>query len=366
MTVETRYKRSDTQTVNGLLAYQLGTAQSASALSVANSGASQSLSATLRPTSDVSKGFPESYPVETPVDQHWSDVDDVVADDMSSYIVTGESATEVYDRYGKASYSLPSGYKIGLVRVTCRGLTEYTSATAKQASFRFGVYIGTAYYLSAYQKTDNAWATRTLDLVRNPATGLAWTEADINNMNIAVSGKSYYDVDWQIAYITQVYVEIYVYADASVYYAIDVLKRDSGGTETTLESKVAEVNSLISALYDSPGLKNASFLISSHALASTDSIVVKLYQKIGAGGTYNLVRTWTTGQLGAQSLDATSWTVYYYLDVSADASYVYTVYWHGTTTYNSRIENFTWTPAVVAVKKPIMSIIPLMRGMNLG
>ena len=40
MPVETRYKRSDQQTVNGLTAYILGTAQSASVLSVANDGAS--------------------------------------------------------------------------------------------------------------------------------------------------------------------------------------------------------------------------------------------------------------------------------------------------------------------------------------
>jgi len=39
LVVETRYKRSDQQTVNGLTAYILGTAQSASALSVANDGA---------------------------------------------------------------------------------------------------------------------------------------------------------------------------------------------------------------------------------------------------------------------------------------------------------------------------------------
>lgn len=341
--------RSDTQLINGLTAYKLGTAQSASGLSVSTTAKSQSVNATLRPTSDISVGFPENYPHIPPPDPnpHYVDVDDVVADDLASFVVTGDSTSYVYDRYGKATYSLPAGSKIGLVRITARGYTEYPALITHQAVFAFGVYIGTTYYGSADQKTNNAWATRTYDLIRNPATGLAWTQDNINNMQIALRAKSYNDAGYgyQYAYVTQVYVEIYVYADDTVYYSVDVVKRDSAGTETAIGTKVAGWSGLISALYDSAGLKSATWACPETALASTDSIIVKAYQKVGAGS-WSFVRNFTTEQLGASKLDAATWTVYYYLDVSADATYVYTVFWHGTSAYSSRIENFTWTAAV--------------------
>ena len=88
MVVETRYKRSDQQTVNGLTAYILGTAQSATALSVANDGASVGLEATLRPTSDVAVGFPNIYP-STPT-THYDKVDEATADDDATSIYTGD------------------------------------------------------------------------------------------------------------------------------------------------------------------------------------------------------------------------------------------------------------------------------------
>jgi hypothetical protein len=179
---------------------------------------------------------------------------------------------------------------------------------------------------------------------RNPSTNKAWTQTDINNL-IACAGGSSWDYNF---YITQVYVEVWIYADDTVYYAIDVAKRASSGTETALGSKVAQVSSLISALYDSPGLKSATWSAPQTALTGTDIIVVRVYQKVGTGA-WNLVREFITEQLGAKSLDAATWTVYYYLDVSADTSYVYTVFWHGTSAYNSRIENFTWTPAPAGI-----------------
>ena len=353
MTVETRYMRSDTQLINGLTAYKLSTVQSASVLSVSTIAKGQSVNATLRPTSDVYKGFPASYPAESPPpDTHYTDVDETVADDASSFVNTADSTSYVYDRYDKATYSLPAGSKIGLVRVTARGYTEYPVLSSHQAVFAFGVYIGTTYYLSADQKTNNAWATKTYDFVRNPATGLAWTQTDINNMNIALRAKSYNDVNYgyQYAYVTQVYVEIYVYVDDTIYYSVSVWKRDLAGTETAIETNIASYSSLISALYDAAGLKSATGDISpAVSLVSTDAIVVRIYQKVGAGS-WTLVQTWTTEQLGAESLDVATWTVYYYLDITADANYVYTVFWHGTSAYNSRITNFTWTLAVTASK----------------
>jgi len=336
MTVETRYKRSDQQTVNGLSAYILGTAQSASVLSVGNDGASVAIEATLRPTSDALAGFPTVYP-STPT-THYDKVDDATADDDSTYVETGDSTTEVYDRYDKPSFTLPAGKKIALIRVVCRGYSDLGLA-----SLRFGVYVGTAYYMSLYYKPAD-WTTYTIDWAKNPATGLPWTQDDINSLQIAISGKSYYYArwsEWCYALVTQVYLEVYTYTDTEIYYAVDVVKRESAGTETVLGSKVAQWSGTLSGLHGSPGLKSATYSISTAALVSTDAVVVRVYQKVGAGA-WNLVREWTTEQLGAQSLVSAVWTVYYYLDIAVSTTMVSTVYSHGTADYNSRIENFTW------------------------
>ena len=333
---EIRFMRSDQQTVNGLTAYILGTAQSASALSVANNGASVGLEATLRPSGDSLKGFPEIYP-SIPT-THYDKVDEATADDASTYIATGDSTTVVQDRYTKPAFSLPAGKKIAMVRVVCRGMTESLTAT-KQAWFRFGIDVGGTAYWSAYERTDDAWTTYSQDWTKNPTNNLQWTEADITNLMLNVAGKSYYSLDYYHAYITQIYLEVYTYTDNTAYYAIDVVKRISDGTETVLGSKVAEWSGLISSLYDAPGLKSATWGCPSTSLVSTDAVVVRVYQKVGAGA-WNLTREFITEQLGATTLNAASWTVYYYLDQNTSTTVVNTVYWHGTTTYDSRIENF--------------------------
>lgn len=340
--------RSDQHTINGLLAYQLGIAQSASLLSVTTPAVSVTLSDTKYPTSDILAGFPNIYPA-TPT-THFDKVDEAAADDASTYIKTGNSTTIVYDRYGKPSYTLPAGQKVAMVSVICRGMTE-KYGTNKESTFWLGVYVGTTYYLSGGKKTNFAWTTYTENFSLNPATGLEWTQTDINNMQIAVAGQSYLSVEpaYYYAYVTQVHVKIYTYTDATVYYSTSVWKRNSGGTETAIETNIASYSTLISALRLAEGLKSATGIIDPQvSMTSTDSIVVRVYQKVGAGA-WNLVREFTTEQLGAQSLDAVTWTIYYYLSTSVDTSYVYTVFYHGTSVYNSRIENFTWTAGAMSI-----------------
>lgn len=345
MPVETRYFRSDTHVVNGLTAYILGIAQSAAALSVSQAAKSVGLSATLGPISDYALEFPFIYP-STPT-THFDKVDDVTADDLSTYVRTGDSTIEIYDDYGRTAYTLPSGQKVALVRVVCRLMTQSLTAI-KQATARFGIRIGATRYMSGYKKTADAWVTYTQDWIKNPATGLAWTEADINGLYLSVSGKSYFvPPDYYYAYCTQVYMEVYTYVDDTVFYGVDVVKREADGTETVLGSKVAIWSGSISSLYDSPGLYAAAWGCPQTALESTDAIVVRVYQKVGVPGVWNLTREFITEQLGAQSLDSATWIVYYYVDATADVSYVYTIFYHGIATYNSRIENFTWTPAAV-------------------
>jgi hypothetical protein len=319
----------------GLSGYELGVERSTSSRNVKTSVVAHGKEATLYPTSDIAVGFPVVYPA-TPT-THYDKVDDVTPDDASTYIRTGDSTTEVVDRYGKPSFTLPAGKKIAFIRLVCRGLCDSSGA-----KFRFGLYIGTAYYWSGY-KNPTAWTTYTQDWMRNPATGKGWTQDDINNLQIAVAGVSYLSgTTYYYARITQVYLEIYTYTDVVVSYAIELSKWDSSGNETLLTDKVAAWTGYLSSIYDSAGLKSAVYsLTEQKLLASTDLLVIRVYARVGAGS-WTLVAVFLTDVLAAKSVDPSTWTAYYYLDVTYDTSYVYTLYYWGTSTYDSRLEGFAF------------------------
>jgi hypothetical protein len=133
-----------------------------------------------------------------------------------------------------------------------------------------------------------------------------------------------------------------IYATDESYWGIRVYKRTSNGTETEVTSGVSAV-----VHYSTPGdgYYSATVAIPETALASTDSIVVKLYSGLTSAPA-NLRRTFSTEQLGAGKLDAATWTVYYYLICTlTDVDWVVTTYYfyHGSNTRNSRITNFTWS-----------------------
>jgi len=84
-------------------------------------------------------------------------------------------------------------------------------------------------------------------------------------------------------------------------------------------------------------------------LVSTDSVVVRVYGRYDADAWVLFTEgTFTTEQLGAQSLDAATWTVYYHLltfDFGFNAAMSF--YWDGDFEtlyfYPSSIGNFTYT-----------------------
>jgi hypothetical protein len=160
------------------------------------------------------------------------------------------------------------------------------------------------------------------------------------NANVTVNGLSAYALATDLAGTvasTYKYKTTY-YSDATV--AIDVAVRHSDGTETGIISKGAQVTV---AQGDSYVLKSATVNAPQTSLASTDSIVVRVYCKLGT--TWYLIGSavFTTEQLGASQLDSATWTVYYYLSMSGTLNtntYVYFI-WDGS--YHSRIEGFTWS-----------------------
>jgi len=143
----------------------------------------------------------------------------------------------------------------------------------------------------------------------------------------------------------------------SAYAGIRAWRRLSDGTEIEITSgtPVAVVST------SSTGIVSATWSCPQTSLTTTDAVVVRVYGKWGSSGTWNLLAVFITEQLGAGQLDAATWTVYYYISytryVDPDTGIVtYTAAWgFGTSTFNSRIENFQWTPPVTKTWHDIAS-----------
>jgi len=124
-----------------------------------------------------------------------------------------------------------------------------------------------------------------------------------------------------------------------------VWKRSSGGVET----EITDGNPIVVAtLYlGDVALYSNTWNCPQVSLDSTDAIVVRVYAR-PYGGSWNLLATFITEQLGTTILNSATWTVYLfcqyeeYEDPNTGAISYRLRFWWGTTTYNSRIENFTW------------------------
>jgi len=126
------------------------------------------------------------------------------------------------------------------------------------------------------------------------------------------------------------------------YFKVEVYKL-SDSTETLLATSNVGSGS-------SSGLVSFTGNIPETDMLPTDKIRIKVYSDDFSPPT-TLRATFTTGALNALKMDAATWTFYCYLLRSYNPQLVISSYrfYFGTTTYNSRIENFTWTPAVVAI-----------------
>jgi hypothetical protein len=330
-TTETRYFRSDTATVNGLNTYLLGTSQTATSKYTYGTLVSCS-SAYLYPTGDAYAGFPYIYPT-TPT-THYDKVAEAVADDDATYVYGAANNVIYTDRYYKTALSIGTS-KISAVDIIIR---------YKGSGLKVGFYIGTTLYLSSILASKSAWTTTSVRWLKNPATGNDWTQDDVNNAQLVVQALT--SAGSPVAYFTQVYIRVYYYTDNTVYFQFQVIKRDASGTEIAITDYITFYSALISVFKDDAGtLRSTTANIPQTALASTDSIVVRVYTKIGTGSPI-MRNLYTTEQLGAQSLDASTWTFYFYLKGANTASTIYDYWYWDTSTYPSRIENFAWTPAV--------------------
>jgi len=122
---------------------------------------------------------------------------------------------------------------------------------------------------------------------------------------------------------------------------IRVWKSDASDTETeiTAGTPVATV------VYTDDGEDSATWACPVTALVATDKIVVRVYMTKLTPISWGVIQHFITEALGASSLDAATWTVYYEL---VKSGFSLNFCYGNVDPYDSRITNFTWTPAVLA------------------
>lgn len=114
-----------------------------------------------------------------------------------------------------------------------------------------------------------------------------------------------------------------------------IVHANTSTTEITFGTAIAIANGQSSALI------SATWNCPKTNLTRTDKIRVRVYTDDFTPPT-TLQQTFETQVLGSQSLETSTWTVYYYLYRSGVGPYSYS-FRYGETTYNSRITGFKWT-----------------------
>jgi hypothetical protein len=120
--------------------------------------------------------------------------------------------------------------------------------------------------------------------------------------------------------------------------------RHSNGTEQeiSLDAQTGTPKAVVSRGSGS-GVQSGTVTVAQTGLQLTDSLVVRVYVQVGESD-WTLCATFTTEQLQTTTLQAATWTVYYYTYAAWNRYTQMTTakfYW-GTTTYYSRIQNLPY------------------------
>ena len=139
----------------------------------------------------------------------------------------------------------------------------------------------------------------------------------------------------------------------TVDWGIRVWKRNNGSVETEITAGTPVAT--VTRTADGEGiLSNNTWTSPQTSLNVTDAIVVRVYAEF-VGTTpvpWTVQANFTTEQLGAKLLDSSTWTVYYYTKYETintgpkSGRYTNGTFFWGNSTYNSRIENFSWIEGI--------------------
>lgn len=138
----------------------------------------------------------------------------------------------------------------------------------------------------------------------------------------------------------------------TLYIGIRVWKRNSAGDETEITGGSAVAVASIAVGVSGYFQINATWNCPQTSLGTTDAIVVRVYADVGVTPPTTLIREFITEQIGATQLDATTWTVYYWIRrirITVPVTYYEFYYVHGSSSYNSRITNFSWSVVAAVI-----------------
>lgn len=130
--------------------------------------------------------------------------------------------------------------------------------------------------------------------------------------------------------------EVGVGGSVSVYFYAQVSVRHSNGSETLIQNWFL----LFSRSSNGEGYQSYGWNCPETDLVETDAVVVRIKVFLSGG---SITVTFVTEQLGADRLDSAAWTFTIYTYRLYEYRYTYGGIYFGDSTYNSRIENFSWS-----------------------
>ncbi len=187
-----------------------------------------------------------------------------------------------------------------------------------------------------------------LDSFDTPSTqSVPQTETRFLRSNAAtVNGLTAYDLGTDLTGSIAVFDQSStVSGDQAITWGIRVYVRHSDTSETEITSGMVATVSR-GAGGDAAGIQTGNWLCPQTVLSPTDSIVIEVWYQIG--GNSPVIHTeFTTPQLSATSLDASTWSVSYYTERDRAGGFfsrTTTAIFHwGDNVHNSRIENFKYS-----------------------
>lgn len=244
---------------------------------------------TFRPSADYSIAICSV----SPGPEHWSAVDEAVADD-GDYVKTLACGAG----YRTDLYEIPN-------QTTEKGIIQkvtvyFRCKTSSSTLYAYGVIQCNGATSEGAQKTvTNSWATFTQDFTVDPSDGLPWTWNDFDDLKIGIklqSSASY------ALYCSQVYVEVYYHPGGIIY------------SSPTTVSNIGETSAILSGylLEDNGTYPTSGFWIGNVSQNGTN-----YQQNLTCAGTYSEGDTFYYTATGLTPGD------YYYVKswVSSDANF---------------------------------------------